>query len=51
MLFPVIGMFALNEEEEEEGRGARSLFSEELDSVANVVRKMVEMYTNLNEDE
>ena len=37
--------------EEEEGRGARSLFSEELDSVANVVRKVVEMYTNLNEDE
>ena len=39
------------EEEEEEGRAGRSLFSEELDSVANVVRKVVEMYTNLNEDE
>ena len=44
-------MFAEKEEEEEEGRTGRSLFSEELDSVANVVRKVVEVYTNLNEDE
>ena len=33
-----------------EGAG-RALISEELDSMVNAVRKMVEVYNNLNEDE
>ena len=43
-------MFAKREEEEE---GGRSLLcrQEELDSITDVVKKLVEVYTNLNEDE
>ena len=44
-------MFAANEEEVEEGRGGRSLLSEELDPVTHAVRKVAEVYTNLNENE
>ena len=33
-----------------EGAG-RALISEELDSMVNAVRKMVEVYNNLNEEE
>ena len=38
-------LFAVSEE------AGRALFSEELDSMVNAVRKMVEVYTNLNEEE
>ena len=43
----VYGMF--DEKKEEEGRAGRSLFSEELDSMAHAVRRVVEVYYNLNE--
>ena len=38
-------LFAVSEE------AGRALISEELDSMVNAVRKMVEVYTNLNEEE
>ena len=47
--FPGFGFFARSEEKE--GKAGRSLFSEEVDSMANAVRKAVEVYNNLSEVE
>ena len=43
--FPGFGFFA-----EEAEKVGRSLWSEEMDSMADAVRKAVEVYTNLNEE-